>query len=113
MKPSRSVVTIALLIAALVGSNAWWGFTALDAGVTAAYRDQAFEEHRQALSELLAVVPAATGAATRDAVLEAARSASNDHLEFEKEGYTWVGHLGYRFDSNGRLVDVQTKWSPF
>jgi hypothetical protein len=114
MKITRSAVALTLLAVALVASNGWWAWTALDAGVTAAYHEQAFAEHHQALAELLAVVPVASDpAATRESVLAAARTAARRGVEFEKDGFAWVGQLGYRFDARGRLREVRTSWSPF
>ena len=114
MKISRCSATIAVLAAALIASNAWWFYSALDAGVTAAYRDQVLQEHHQALAELLEVAPVASDpAASRESVLDAARLAAIGTTEYEKDGYVWVGMLGYRFDDLGRLRDVQTAWSPF
>jgi len=114
MKLKRSTIVIWVLSLALVVSNLWWFGLLLDAGITATYRDDSFDRHHRALAELLAVVPAAADpAATRESVLSAARDAAGDDDPFEKEGFVWVGQLGYRFDDDGRLVEVQTAWSPF
>ena len=112
MRPST--ITIWVLVLALVISNLWWFGLLLDAGITATYRDDSFDRHHQALAELLAVVPAATDPeATRESVLKVARDASGNRESFEKEGFVWVGRLGYRFNDEGRLVEVQSAWSPF
>lgn len=111
----RSTIAICALSLALVVSNLWWLYAAFDTAVITSYLQQSFDEHRQALAELLVVAPAASGAAsTPESVLGAARAvARHDVTTFEKDGFVWVGQLGYRFDSTGRLVEVQTKWSPF
>lgn len=109
-----ATIAIVVLCLALVVSNLWWLYVVFDAGVSDTYLRVSFDEHHQALAELLAVVPAATDpAATRESVLSAARDAAGDDDPFEKEGFVWVGQLGYRFDDDGRLVEVQTAWSPF
>jgi hypothetical protein len=114
MARRRSTIAIWILSLALVVSNLWWLYAALDAAVTAMYLEQTFDEHRQALTELLAVVPvAADPAATRESVLGAAHAAATHDVSFEKEGFFWIGQLGYRFDDAGRLVEVRTSWSPF
>jgi hypothetical protein len=114
MTMRRSTIVICLLILGLVVSNLWWFGLLLDAGITATYRDDSFDRHHRALGELLAVVPAAVDpAATRESVLGVAREAAGDETLFDKEGFVWVGQLGYRFDDDGRLVEVQTAWSPF
>jgi hypothetical protein len=114
MKMKVSTVTIIVLAVALIASNLWWAYAAVDSGVTATYREQAFQEHRKALAELIAVVPAISDpAATRESVLAAARSSVTESEELEKDGFVWVGHLGYRFGEDGRLREVRTSWSPF
>jgi hypothetical protein len=110
----RPTIVVVLLIVALVVSNGWWAYNAVDAGITATYHDHAFQEHRQALTELLAVAPvAASLSASRESVLASAQAAAKHGTEFEKEGFVWVGELGYRFSDEGRLLEVRTEWSPF
>jgi len=105
----RSTIAICVLILALVVSNLWSFGLLLDAGITATYGDDSLDRHHRALAELLAVVPAvADPAATRESVLGVARDAAGDEDSFEKEGLVWIGQLGYRFDDDGRLVEVQT-----
>lgn len=114
MTMKRSTIVIWALSLALVGSNLWWLYAAFDTAVTLSYLRQTYGEHRKALAELLAVVPAATDpAATRESVVAAAHAAAGKDSSFEKEGFVWIGQLGYRFDDAGRLVEVQTNWSPF
>lgn len=109
----RSTAVLLLLVALLIASNTWWAYNAIDAGVTAMYRDQVLEEQRQALIELLAVAPeAASAGATRESVLAVARAAADRTTDLEKEGFVWVGKLGYRFSEEGRLLEVRTAWSP-
>lgn len=111
MATKRSTIAIWALSLALVGSNLWWLYVAFDTAVTTSYREQTFDEHREALAELLAVAPAAADpAATPGSVLDAARAAAGEGVSFEKEGFVWIGKLGYRFDAAGRLVEVQTSW---
>ena len=110
----RSTVAIILLSVALVGSNSWWLYAFIDSGITASYRQESLERHHKALGQALVIAPiAARIAANREEVLEVARAAANGDQGFEKEGLVWVGELGYRFDESGRLVELQTNWSPF
>jgi hypothetical protein len=114
MKIRGQTVAIVVLAVALVVSNVWWLYAAVDSGVTTTYREQAFQEHRAALAELIAVVPAVSDpAATRESILAATRSAAKDNEYLEKEGLVWVGRLGYRFEADNRLREVRTSWSPF
>jgi hypothetical protein len=45
--------------------------------------------------------------ATREPVLEAAGSEP-----FEKDGFVWVGHLGLRFDDDGRPLEAVPSVEP-
>lgn len=104
----KSTIAIVLLSVALVVSNLWWLYTVVDAGVTASYRQSDLDAYQQMFVELQAVVPVSFSlGATREAVLSAARAAATHDIEFEKDGYVWVGHLGCRFNEAGRLAEVQ------
>ena len=112
MKHTRLVV--GLLALALVVSNAYWLYRVVDAGITLSYRDDSLQDHREALAQALAILPvvASLEAAPQD-VIAVATEASRATRSFEKEGYLWVGQLGLRFDSNGRLEAVAPAWSAF
>lgn len=104
----RSTVTISLLAAALVVSNAWWAYRILDAGITYTYQRASLEESRQALSQALAIIKA-SGASnpSRTRIIAAAQEALPAEEPFEKDGYWWVGRLGLRFNDAGRLVEAK------
>ncbi len=109
-----ATVAIAVLVAALVATNAWWAYQVLDAGVTATYREASFQDHRQALVNCLAVLPvAARSESTPADVISAGQAATGASLTFEKEGFVWVGGLGFKFGAGGRLVAVKPGWEPF
>ena len=110
----KANVTIGLLVLALVGSNAWWAYQVLDAGVTATYRDAALDDHQEALAQALAILPiVADPEATPEEVLAAAKGLSRTSVSFEKEGFLWIGGLGLKFSPGGRLVEAVPSWSPF
>ena len=103
---STSVV-ILLLSTTLVASNAWWLYKAIDTGITRAYATQTCTENAEALAQAISALPVAARLDTsRDAVVAAARRGT-DEVVFDKDGLTWVGRLGLRFDAQGRLVEVQ------
>ena len=107
-------MTIGLLVLALIGSNGWWAYQALDAGVTATYLDVALQDHHEALAQALAILPVvADPEATPAEVLEAAKESARSADSFEKDGYLWVGGLGLKFSSEGRLEEIVPSWSPF
>ena len=100
-------IAILLLSTALVASNSWWLYKAVDTGVTRAYAAQTCSEDAEALAQAISVLPAAARpGASRDSVVAAARRGA-DEVVFDKDGLTWVGRLGLRFDAQGRLVEVQ------
>ena len=109
----RSGFVVVALVVILVGSNAWWAYRLLDAGVSATYREVSLENHRTALGQVLAIIPIAVRpGATRVEVLKAAQKDGNPEV-FEKDGYVWVGRVGLKFDAAGHLVEVVPAWSPF
>ncbi|GAB3538099.1 hypothetical protein GCM10027343_02980 [Noviherbaspirillum agri] len=103
----KSTIIISILAAALLTSNAWWAFTVLDAGVTETYQGAQLEEEQQTLNQALAVLRTTTrSGASRAQIVEAAQMAWSAGEPFEKDGYTWVGRLGLKFDEQGKLIDV-------
>ena len=111
---NKSRVAILVLALALIGSNAWWAYRAVDAGVTAGYHEASFREHHQALAQAIAILPvAANPDATPAQVLEAAKQAARTSNTFEEDGFVWVGQLGLKFSGAGRLLEVKPSWSPF
>jgi hypothetical protein len=102
----KSSIALLLLSTGLVASNAWWLYNTIDFGVTHTYAMQTCSEDAEALDQALAMLPvAAQSGASRASIIAAARR-GKDQVEFEKDGYTWVGRLGLRFDADGRLVEV-------
>jgi hypothetical protein len=111
---TRAGITIGMLTFALLLSNGFWLYHAIDSGVTATHRDVSFQDHRVALTQALAILPAAAARdATPQAVLAAAEKAAGETDSFEKDGFIWIGRLGLKFATDGRLVDARPAWSPF
>jgi hypothetical protein len=107
-----STLSIVLLAGALVVSNAWWFYQALDAGITATYRDVSFRDNEEALAQAIAVIPVAIRRdATREQVIAAATTAAKFSDSFEKDGYVWVGKIGLKFNDAGRLESVAKSWA--
>ncbi|HEU5322112.1 MAG TPA: hypothetical protein VFX28_15015 [Methylomirabilota bacterium] len=110
---SRPKAAIVVLVLALAGSNLWWLYALVDAGVTRTYMEAAFEEHRQALDQTLALLPVvARKSVSRADVISAARLPGLEIAPFEKDGFVWVGRIGLKFDETGRLVEASRAWSP-
>lgn len=103
-KPALAIVLLGL---ALVASNVWWAYRALDAGISYTYLSVSAEESQQGLAQALAIIKAtANHGATRAEVIAAAKKAAPGLEPFEKEGYLWVGSLGLRFNEAGQLVEA-------
>ncbi len=103
----KSTIATTLLGIALIASNAWWAYHALDAGVSYTYQGVTLEENRQGLAQALAIINStASQGASRAEVIAAAQNAWPSSEPFEKEGYLWVGRLGLRFNDAGQLVEA-------
>ena len=103
-KPS---IAIALLGAALLMSNIAWAFRVLDLGASLTYERASVDSEHDALTRALAVIPAAAkDRSSKDEIIDMARKNGYAVEAFEKDGFTWIGTLGLRFDANGRVVEA-------
>ena len=103
-------ITIAILIVLLLASNAFWLYQAVDTGVTVSYRGQQTYELEETRKQLMATLPDIAIHATKDEIIAAA-SKHTDQKVFEKEGCTWVGWIGFKFDESHKLKAVSPSWS--
>ena len=102
--------TIVILSILLLASNAFWLYQLIDSGVTLSYRDQQTYELEETRKQLMATLPVAAKKATKKEIVTAA-SKFTDQEAFEKDGCTWVGWLGFKFDENNKLKSVSPSWS--
>ncbi len=103
----NSIIIIIILIVFLVGSNAWWAYRLLDAGVSNTYQGVSLEENQQALAQSLEIIKSlASSDVSREKIVAAAQKTWDSTEPFEKEGYLWVGRLGLRFNEANQLVEV-------
>lgn len=108
---SKAGIAIVVLAAALMGSNAWWAFRLFDAGITQTYMSVNLNDHNQALTQALRLLPVvARSDVTREEVLAAARVPGGTDDAFEKEGFVWIGQLGLKFDAHGHLIEAKRTW---
>lgn len=104
----RSSYVIVILTLALLASNAYWFYTRLDAGVSHTYLEASYDAAQKTADQALAVLPVAARLdAGRAEIIAAASRADQGAEPFEKEGFTWVGHIGLKFGNDGRLVAVK------
>ncbi len=105
----RASITIGVLLAALVVTNAFWAYRLIDAGVSATYRDVSLNDAQIALRQSLALLNSpGVQSSPRSQVIQLAQGAGDGGTPFEKEGYVWVGRLGLAFSANGNLTKVVT-----
>lgn len=110
---TKAGITATVLLVLLVATNVGWAFMLLDAGVSYTYLQVSFEDNRQALAQVLAVLPlVARENASREEIIAAALRAGGGGEPFEKEGFVWVGSIGLRFNAEGELQEVCRAWSP-
>jgi hypothetical protein len=74
------------------------------------YLGVSLEENEAAVAQLIALAPMLARGASKDEIIAAARS-PGDAEPFEKEGFVWVGQIGLRFGSDGRLQEVSRAWA--
>jgi hypothetical protein len=104
-KPSYLVVA---LIVALVATNAFWLYKTVDSGVSYSYSNDSYQGARSTASQALAILPVvARSGSSQSEVVAAAANAGGGADPFEKDGYTWVGHIGLKFDADGRLIEAK------
>ena len=104
----KAKITIIVLAIALVASNAWWTIQLVDVGITQTYTGVTLDYYDEALNQTLVLLPVvARQGVTRDEILAAA----GDTVDaFEKDGFTWIGRVGLKFDDQGRLVEAMKAW---
>jgi hypothetical protein len=103
----RSTSAIIGLVVALIGSNLWWVYHAIDTGVTASYQDGSFRAASTALKQHEAILPLVLeGKRSKAEIVAAAKAAADNSDPFEKEDVTHVGWVGLKFDAKNQLVGV-------
>lgn len=105
MKIALIILTFLLLV-----SNAFWIYQTIDAGVTITYRTQQLYQLEETRKQLMAVMPEIADGMPREEVVAAAEQYT-DQTSYEKDGCTWVGWLGLKFDQSGNLQSVSPSWN--
>lgn len=89
----------------LVGTKLFWAHQVVDTGVTVSCRDQHNWESEETRKQLMAMLPELATPKKKIEVVRIAEGFTNDET-FEKEGCTWVGWLGLKFDDEENLISV-------
>ena len=103
-------ITVIFLSLLLLASNAFWLYQVIDTGVTLSYKNQQIHELEETRKQLMATFPEVAKNVTK-AEIVAAASKYTDEEAFEKEGCTWIGWLGFKFDENNTLKFLSPSWS--
>lgn len=98
---------IALLLVILILSNALWFYNIINLGVTLSYKDQKIYELDETRKQLMLMMPKVADKASKAEVI---RAAGTQHIH-EKDGCTWVGWIGLKFDNNNKLQSVSPSWN--
>src|SRR5690606_1206665 len=102
----KQTIAIASLSIMLLATNAWWTYNTIDFGITHTYAMQTCEEDAQALKQTIALLPVVAAPSSSRSEIISTAILWPDVQPFEKDGFTWVGRLGLRFDAQGKLVEV-------
>lgn len=102
-------IAIVILGVLLVFSNGCWLYNSIDRGITLSYRDKQIHELDETRKQLMGMLPAMSQNFSKQEVIQIASSQSNEKT-FEKDGCTWVGWVGLKFNQNGILESVSPAW---
>lgn len=105
MKPILVILAVLLVV-----SNGFWLYHSLDNGITATYREVSLQENQEALAQALQIINAAQPAISRNELIKAAQVSTNFAEPFEKDGYLWIGRLGFRLSDEGILLEAVPAW---
>lgn len=103
-------ITIIVLSVLLLATNVFWLYLTIDNGVTATYREQEFYEEQKTRVQLSKMFPEVSHALSKQQLVAIAEKQSGEE-SYEKDGCTWVGLLGFKFNVSGKLVFVSPSWS--
>ena len=102
------IVSVVLAIA-LLGTNAWWLYSALVAGESDRAQREMLSERGAALSQLQKLAPSLANALSQTEVVALAKATTTEE-SYQKGGVYWVGSIGLAFDHQGKLVHVLPAW---
>ena len=109
----KSTIAIVILATALAVTNAYWLYYFVDAGVSYSYLEDSYRTARGTAVQALALLPiAARSNASQAELINAVAKMDPQSHTFNKDGFTWVGSLGLRFDPDGRLIEARSDVDP-
>jgi hypothetical protein len=109
----KATVALIGMSAALLITNAAWLYAFVDAAVSYTYLEDSYRRAKGTAGQALSLLPVvARPDASKETVLAEALRGYEGKDVFEKDGMTWIGELGLRFDSAGVLVDARPATDP-
>jgi len=103
-------VALMILVLMLLGSNAFWLYQSMDSGVTSSYASKQIHELNETRKQLSAVLTEVGKNSKKSEIITVA-SKYTELKAFEKDGCTWVGWIGFKFNEDGNLASVSPAWS--
>ena len=104
----RPLVIIAILGFLLLASNAWWFYQALDHGVTDMYQESELHDRLKSTQAALRALPSLSAELRRDQIIARVSAVLQEPQPFDKDGWTVIAPLMFRFDARGKLVEAGT-----
>ena len=104
----QSLGIIAVLTVLLVGSNAWWVYRALDQASIDKYQELELDYRLKSARAALQALPPLSADLRRDQVVARVAATLKDEQPFDKDGWTVIAPLTFRFDAAGKLVEAAT-----
>ena len=110
-------ITIFILCSLLLASNAFWVMilllmTMLDTGIGDTYSELSLEYNSQALAQTLTVVELLSSEKdSKPEILAALKDQHDLDFSFDKDGLTWIGKIGLKFNEQNRLQYIERSWS--
>ena len=103
-------LAIVILVILLLGSNAFWIYQIIDQSITLSYRDQRVYELDATTRQLVDTLMDVGETVPRGEMIEIATRHTQVEA-FDKDGCTWVGWIGFRFNASNELVYVSAQAS--
>lgn len=101
---ATSKTSFIVLLVALIGSNAFWLYQSVDAGISYSYMEASATECQRMLRVAVAVIPViADPESSKADVINVAEEISGTD-SFEKDGLVWVSGFGLGFNESDRVA---------
>lgn len=99
----------------LIGSNVWWAAKSFDVAVTNTYQKDYIKNLEESLDQSFFVIKLLSSGAKikKEKLVNHSKTfiAKNNITVLTKEGFTWVGAFGYKFNENGYLIELKRQSS--